>query len=108
MKRLLLCVFALAATLSTRAGYRIENVDYPKEIRGGISAVTFTPQGTLVLATRYGEIWMRSPNGAWHLFARGLNEPMGLVADSDRVVYIAHRPELLRATDRDGDGKAET
>src|SRR5205807_2692335 len=47
-------------------------------------------------------------DGAWHLFARGLNEPMGLIADSERVVYIAHRPELLRATDTDGDGKADT
>lgn len=108
MKRLWCCVLALAVTFPARAGYRIENVEYPKEVRGGISAVAFTPQGTLVLATRYGEIWMRAPNGAWHLFARGLDEPMGLVADSDRVIYIAHRPELLRAADRDGDGKAET
>ncbi len=97
-----------AATLAAHAGYRIENVKYPAELRGGISAVTFTPSGTLVVATRYGEIWMRSPAGAWHLFARGLNEPMGLVADSEKVVYVAHRPELLKAADTDGDGKADT
>src|SRR5581483_791613 len=46
--------------------------------------------------------------GAWRCYARGLNEPMGLIADSERDVYIAHRPELLRARDLDGDGKAET
>lgn len=43
----------------------------------------------------------------WRRFARGLNEPLGLVAESDQVVYIAHRPELLRAEDTDGDGEAD-
>ncbi len=99
---------AAFTTLTARAGYRVENVKYPAELRGGISAVTFTPGGTLVVATRYGEIWMRSPAGAWHLFARGLNEPMGVVADSEKIIYVAHRPELLRCTDTDGDGKADT
>ncbi len=98
----------LASAAGLRAGYRIENVPYPKELRGGITAVAFTPTGTLVVATRYGEIWMRRADGAWRIFARGLNEPMGLVAESDRVIYVAHRPELLRASDQDGDGRAET
>jgi len=90
------------------AGYRIENVTLPVELRGGITGVAFTPTNTLVVTTRYGEIWMRRAEGTWHRFARGLNEPMGLVAESDRVVYVAHRPELLRAADTDGDGQAET
>lgn len=104
--RLMAAFLFSAAWLS--AGYRIENVTYPAEIRGGITSVAFTPAGTLVVATRYGEIWMRSAAGEWHQFTRGLNEPMGLVAESERVVYIAHRPELLRAEDKDGDGRAET
>lgn len=108
-----LLALSLVTSSSIHAGYRVENVPYPAEIREGISAVTFTPSGTLVIATRLGEIWMRAPEregkeGAWRRFARGLDEPMGLVAESDRVVYVAHRPELLRATDRDGDGRAET
>lgn len=104
--RLLLGLAGLAS--SAVAGYRLENVTYPAAIRGGITGVTFSPTGTLVVATRYGEIWMRDSTGAWRQFARGLNEPMGLVAESDRVVYVAHRPELLRASDEDGDGRAET
>ena len=97
-----------AATLTAHAGYRIEDVPLPPEIRGGISAVGFTPTGTLVVATRQGEIWMRHAAGTWRCFARGLNEPMGFVADSDRVVWVAHRPELLKCTDTDGDGRADT
>jgi mono/diheme cytochrome c family protein len=103
--------FALAlltTAVAVSAGYRIESVAYPAGLRGGISGVAFTPRGTLVVATRYGEIWMRATDGAWRCFARGLDEPMGLVAESERVVHVAHRPELLRATDTDGDGRADT
>jgi len=103
---------ALALTLTAwcQAGYVIENVTYPAELKGGISAVTFTPAGSLVVATRLGEIWIRNaePKVSWRRFARGLDEPMGLIADSETVIHIAHRPELLRATDTDGDGQADT
>jgi mono/diheme cytochrome c family protein len=93
---------------SARAGYRIENVPRPAEMRGGIVGVAFSPTGTLVVTTRYGEVWMRPTTGAWRCFARGLNEPLGLVVESDRVVWVAHRPELLKCSDTDGDGRAET
>lgn len=101
-------VLFAAFLVSARAGYKIENVPYPSEIRSGLSAVTFTPQGSLVLATRVGEIWIRDREGAWRRFARGLDEPMGLVAESDSVIFVAHRPELLRARDTDNDGRADT
>lgn len=105
-------LLAVAALLpSAQAGYQIENVAYPAELQGGISAVTFTPAGSLVVATRHGEIWIRSTGhgapSAWRRFTRGLDEPMGLIADSETVIHIAHRPEVLRATDTDGDGQAD-
>ena len=74
---LLLALF-VAVTPLLQAGYKIENVPYPPDIRGGISAVTFTPSGALVIATRFGEVWIRSSNQNWRLFTRGLDEPMGL------------------------------
>lgn len=104
----LLALACLAVVPAARAGYRIETVARPAEMRGGIVAIGFSPTGTLVVTTRYGEIWMRSTAGAWRLFARGLNEPLGLVVESDRVVWVAHRPELLKCSDLDGDGRAET
>ena len=104
----LLALALLATAPLARAGYRIENIPRPAELRGGIVGVSFTPTGTLVVTTRYGEVWMRTAAGAWRCFARGLNEPMGLVAESDRVVYVAHRPELLKISDTDGDGRGET
>lgn len=108
MRKLIAFFLLLGVVAVSRAAYRIENIPLPPELRGGISSVAFTPAGSLVLATRYGEIWMRAPDGAtWRCFARGLNEPLGLVAESERVVYVAHRPELLRIADTDGDGKAD-
>jgi len=104
----LLALVCLAGVPAARAGYRLETLARPAEMRGGIVGLGFSPTGTLVVTTRYGEVWMRSPAGAWRLFARGLNEPLGLVAESDQVVWVAHRPELLRCADTDGDGRAET
>ena len=98
---------------STAPIYLIENVPYPAELRGGISAVTLTPSGALVVATRFGEIWIRRDGttpgepAAWRLFTRGIDEPMGLLAESERNIYVAHRPELLRVSDTDGDGRAD-
>ena len=112
MKRRAILVALLVAlvSLAARAGYVIENVNLPAELRGGIAAVSFTPGGSAVVATRLGEIWLR-PAGeatAWRRFAAGLDEPMGLIAESERVILVAHRPELLRMTDADGDGHADT
>lgn len=102
-----LALATLALAPAARAGYRIENIARPAEMRGGVIAIGFSPTGTLVVTTRYGEVWMRSPAGAWRCFARGLNEPLGLVVESDKVVYVAHRPELLKITDTDGDGRGD-
>ncbi|HUR57559.1 MAG TPA: c-type cytochrome [Opitutaceae bacterium] len=109
MRRVLLFFAAMLMVNAARAAYRVENVPLPPELHGGISAVAFTPAGSLVVTTRYGEAWMRSPDGKnWRRFAAGLNEPLGLVAESERVIYVAHRPEVLRMTDTDGDGRADT
>ncbi|MES2692381.1 MAG: hypothetical protein V4773_02835, partial [Verrucomicrobiota bacterium] len=100
---------SLLGGTALHAGYKIENVSYPAEIKGGLSSVVFSPNGSLVIATRLGEIWIRdAKTSAWRRFARGLDEPTGIVIESERVIYISHRPELLRATDSDGDGRADT
>ncbi len=108
MRTLVLLCAGLAAASIAPAAYRIENVPLPEGL-GGIAAVGFTPASTLVVTTRYGEIWTRNPaDSVWKRFATGLNEPLGLVVESERVMYVSHRPELLRVADTDGDGKADT
>jgi mono/diheme cytochrome c family protein len=109
MSRLAWTLLLCGLTLDANAGYHVETVVLPPELRGGISGVAFTPKGTLVLATRYGEIWMRESDAApWRKFAGGLDEPLGLVAESEDVVYVAHKPELLKLSDTNGDRRADT
>jgi len=107
--RTVLLLLSLALP-GARAGYVIEDVPLPKEMRGGIAAVAFTPAGSVVVATRLGEVWLRGAGteGSWRFFARGLDEPMGLIANSETEVLAAHRPEVLRMADSDGDGRADT
>lgn len=109
MKRLFIAsALGLLAAAIAPAAYRIESVPRPPEIVGGIAGVAFSPGGSLVISTRQGEIWIRSAGtGNWRRFAHGLNEPLGVFAESDSVVYVAHKPELLRAADTDGDGAAD-
>ncbi len=110
MKRTLFAfALGLFAAVTVPAAYRIESVPRPAEMRGGLAGVAFTPRGSLVVTTRLGEVWIREAGTeAWRCFARGLNEPLGVVAESETVVYVAHKPELLRVEDADGDGVAET
>lgn len=110
LRTALVILLAALAPAKLSAGYVVENVSLPPELRGGIAAVTFTPGGTAVVATRLGEVWLRpaTESPVWRRFAGGLDEPMGLIAESDRVILVAHRPELLRMTDADGDGRADT
>lgn len=112
VKRLLATLgLALAAACapSAHAGYKIENVPFPPSVKGGLLGVSFAPTGSLVIATRMGEIWIRDvKTSQWRRFMQGLDEPTGIVVESEKVIYVSHRPELLRATDSDGDGKADT
>ena len=90
-------VFALITALAASAAYHVESVPYPPEMRGGVSGVAFAPQGSLVVTTRMGEVWRRDAStGQWRRFAWGLNEPLGVHAESDTAVVVAHKPELLR------------
>jgi mono/diheme cytochrome c family protein len=107
-RRRLALGLALALPAAAPAGYVIEDVAPPPRIRPAIGALTFTPAGELVIATRDGEVWLRASDGAWRRFAAGLDEPTGLIADSARRIHVAQRPEILRAEDLDGDGAAET
>lgn len=91
--------------------YRLEEIEIPKEAYLEVGALAFTPDGTLYVSTRRGEIWARkadrSGKAKWWVFASGLHEPLGLFAFGDGDLAVAQRPELSRVRDTNRDGKAD-
>lgn len=88
--------------------YRVETIELPMQMGPDVSGVTFTPAGDLVAVNRHGEVWIRkTADGTWRRFASGLFECFGVVAVSDREIYVTQKPEVTRLLDADGDGRAE-
>ncbi len=99
--------FTLQESVASKS-YRVESVDLPRQMVPEVSGVAFSPTGTLVVATRRGEVWMRDgATTTWRLFARGLLEPFGLIADSDRDVYVTTRGQFMHLVDTTGIGRAD-
>ena len=99
--------FDLRPPMASRA-YGVEDVGLPRQMVPEVSGLTFSPGGSLVVATRRGEVWIRdATTAAWRRFAYGLLEPFGIVADSDREVFVTTRGEFMHLTDTSGSGRAD-
>ncbi|MCA8956384.1 MAG: hypothetical protein KDC87_09930 [Planctomycetes bacterium] len=93
--------------------YRIVTFPEDSARRLEVSAMLRNRDGTLLIATRTGSIWLLhdpyldDPKSAkFTLWASGLAQPLGLLA-LDGWIYTAQRGELTRMKDRDGDGRAD-
>lgn len=102
---------AAAATLP--AGYTIENFYPPKDNYGREQlfealGLAQTSDGTVVVATRTAGIW-RIVKGEWRLFAEGLFDTLGVVAEDSQglTVVAGQKAELTRISDTNGDGIAD-
>ncbi len=112
MKRTILLLF-LIATLSIRGAgindyYKIENIPAPKGLDVQIGGLTFLPDGRLAACFHRGEVYTYNPKiKIWKLFADGLHEPLGIIAEDNHTLVVMQRPELTRLRDTDGDGEAD-
>lgn len=95
------------------AFYRITTFPIPDGIVLEVGALELMPDGTLAVGTRRGDIYMVENPFAndpadirFKLWAGSLHEVLGL-AYRDGWLYITHRPEVTRARDVDGDGRAD-
>ena len=58
--------------------YRLETIGLPKG-EHSVDAVAFMPDGRLACCLSFERIYTYRPDtGAWHLFAEGLHQPIGL------------------------------
>lgn len=91
-----------------RPSYVVENIPLPDGLSAQVSALDFMPDGRLVAGFSSGEIMFYHPDTKkWEVFAHGMHEPLGFqVVNNSTVIYI-QRPEVTRASDTNGDGKAD-
>jgi azurin/glucose/arabinose dehydrogenase len=92
--------------------YEIIDLPIPEDITLEVGGMDLLPDGRLAVCTRRGEVWFiddpYQENGqpAYHLFAEGLHEPLGLTY-RDGSIYVTQRTEITRLTDTNGDEKAD-
>ena len=79
------------------AGYSIEDYFPPKDNYGRDQlfealGLSLTKDGTVVVATRSAGLW-RIVNGEWRLFAEGLFDSLGVVAEDAKGLVVVAGPE---------------
>lgn len=76
------------------------------------TAMTWTTDGVLAFTSLKGTVYLaRDTDGdgiedSLTVFEQGLAAPFGIIADGNDLI-VAHKPEVIRLTDTDGDGKAD-
>jgi mono/diheme cytochrome c family protein len=69
--------------------------------------MSFLNKDVAFVSTRTAGIW-KIVNGEWKLFAEGVFESLGLIAESENRVLIGEKPGLTLLIDDDGDHWAES
>ncbi len=99
-----------------QAAYVVDDVELPRRnpfrrlVRA--SDVQFLPDGTGVMVTLDGDVWLarglHEPAGPvrWRRFASGLHEPLTL-ATRDGEIHVFDRNGIWRLRDTNGDGEAD-
>lgn len=88
--------------------YTVETISTPEGLSVETGGIDFLSDGRLVACFRRGEVMIYDPEDkSWSLFARGLQDPLGIKAVSTHEILVMQRSELTRLTDTDKDGKAD-
>ncbi|MBI3864671.1 MAG: c-type cytochrome, partial [Planctomycetia bacterium] len=91
-------------------GYDGVRLPFPMSIMP--TAITLTADGTLAFCSLKGQVYLAKDTDGdgiedkLILFEEGLAAPYGLIADGNDLL-VAHKPELLRLRDTNGDGRAD-
>lgn len=97
-----------AAAYGWKEHFTFENVATPPGMDPQVGGMDRMPDGRIAVAFHRGEVMFFNPaDGSWSLFASGLQEPLGMLAEADGSVLVMQRAELTRLKDTDGDGTAD-
>lgn len=99
--------------LELPAGYSLEDWLPPSDLYGRDqlfepTGIDVAKDGTIVVATRTAGVW-RLRDGYWSLFTESTFEALGVHIEDDHgnTIVVAHKPELTRIRDTNGDGRAD-
>lgn len=99
--------FMLIGTAAA-ATFTIERMPNPAGVDPQVGGVDVLPDGKVAVVFHRGEAMVFDPAAkAWSKFAEGLQEPLGVIAESPTSWLVMQRAELTRLKDTDGDGKAD-
>lgn len=88
--------------------FTFEHLPNPVGIDPQVGALDVMPDGRLVAAFHRGEVMIYDATAkSWSLFASGLQEPLGMIAEPDGSLLVMQRCELTRLKDTDKDGQAD-
>lgn len=88
--------------------FEFEKIPMPAGIDPQIGGMDFLKDGRLAVVFHRGEVMLYTPDShTWSLFASGLHEPLGVLAEPNGDLLVMQRAELTRLRDVDGDGVAD-
>ena len=110
MKLRIFCsILGLCTVASAWTDYfSFDAIPNPTGIDPQVGAMDTMPDGRIAVAFHRGEVMLYNPTDqSWSLFASGLQEPLGMLAEKDGSILVMQRAELTRLKDTDGDGSAD-
>ncbi|QTN33885.1 hypothetical protein HZ994_16720 [Akkermansiaceae bacterium] len=88
--------------------FSFEKIPNPAGVDPQVGAMDVMADGRIAVAFHRGEVMFYDPSSSsWSLFASGLQEPLGMLAEKDGSLLVMQRAELTRLKDTDGDGTAD-
>lgn len=109
MKRFFL--FSLLLSLPAwgwKESFSFEQLPNPEGVDPQVGAMGVMPDGRLAVAFHRGELMCYDASKKqWSMFARGLQEPLGMLVENDHSILVMQRAELTRLRDTDRDGVAD-
>lgn len=105
---LLLSPLTSMAAFSWEDHYNFENIPMPEGVDPQIGGITQNANQQLVVCFHRGEIMIYDePSKQWHMYASGLQEPLGVYVEKSGTILVIQRGELTRLHDKDKDGTAD-